>query len=51
MQTNHMRVLSDPHGPFYKCDMQKHRDPEQLHLERAAAGWFPDVRGRVADAR
>ena len=41
---HHMRVLMDPHGPFYKCDMQKHRDPDHLEPKKAPTGWFPDVR-------
>jgi hypothetical protein len=39
-----MSVLLDPRGPFYKCDMQKHRDPEHLEPKKAPEGWFPDVR-------
>ena len=31
---HHMSVLLDPRGPFYKCDMQKHRDLEHLELSR-----------------
>jgi hypothetical protein len=38
-----MSVLLDPRGPFYKCDMQKHRDPEHLEPKKAPTGWFPDV--------
>ena len=41
---HHMRILLDPHGPFYKCDVQKHRDPEHLEPKKAPAAWFPDVR-------
>ncbi|GAB3572344.1 hypothetical protein GCM10027405_38920 [Arthrobacter alkaliphilus] len=41
---HHMSVLLDPRGPFYKCDMQKHRDPEHLEPKKASNGWFPDVR-------
>jgi hypothetical protein len=41
---HHMNVLLDPRGPFYKCDMQKHRDPEHLEPKKAPQGWFPDVR-------
>ena len=41
---HHMSVLLDPRGPFYKCDMQKHRDPEHLEPKKAPNGWFPDVR-------
>ncbi|CAN7507433.1 DUF4913 domain-containing protein [Pseudarthrobacter oxydans] len=40
---HHMSVLLDPRGPFYKCDMQKHRDPEHLEPKKAPDGWFPDV--------
>lgn len=40
-----MRVLLDPRGPFYKCDMQRHREPEHLEPNKAPKGWFPDVRG------
>jgi hypothetical protein len=39
-----MSVLLDPRGPFYKCDMQKHRDPEHLEPKKAPEGWFPDAR-------
>lgn len=41
---HHMRVLLDPHGPFYNCDRSGHRDPEHLEPKRAPDGWFPDVR-------
>jgi hypothetical protein len=41
---HHMSMLLDPRGPFYKCDMQKHRDPEHLEPKKAPEGWFPDVR-------
>jgi hypothetical protein len=41
---HHMRVLLDPHGPFYNCDKSGHRDPPCLEPNRAPAGWFPDVR-------
>jgi hypothetical protein len=41
---HHMSVLLDPRGPFHKCDMQKHRDPEHLEPKKAPSGWFPDVR-------
>ena len=26
---HHMRVLLDPHGPFYNCDKSGHRDPKR----------------------
>lgn len=45
---HHMAVLMDPRGPFYKCDMQKHRDPEHLEPNKAPAGWFPNVRALPA---
>jgi hypothetical protein len=45
---HHMNVLLDSRGPFYKCDMQKHRDPEHLELKKAPSGWFPDVRALPA---
>ncbi|BAS18372.1 hypothetical protein AHiyo8_pI66760 (plasmid) [Arthrobacter sp. Hiyo8] len=31
---HHMNVLLDPRGPFYKCDMQKHRDPNTSNPKR-----------------
>jgi hypothetical protein len=31
---HHMSVLLDSRGPFYKCDMQKHRDPENTWNRR-----------------
>ncbi len=34
--------------PYYKCDMQKHRDPEHLEPKKAPEGWFPDVRTQPA---
>jgi Domain of unknown function (DUF4913) len=43
-EDHHMSVLLDPRGPFYKCDMQKHRDPDHLEPKKAPEGWFPDVR-------
>jgi hypothetical protein len=45
---HHMSVLLDPRGPFYKCDMQKHRDPAHLEPKKAPEGWFPDVRALPA---
>jgi hypothetical protein len=36
-------VLPDPRGPFYKCDIQKHRDPEHCESKKALADWFADV--------
>lgn len=41
---SHMSVLLDPRGPFYKCDLQKHCDPEHREPKQAPAGWFPDAR-------
>lgn len=41
---HHMRVLLDPDGPFYDCDMKTHRDSEHLEPKKAPPGWFPDVR-------
>ncbi|SEJ77795.1 protein of unknown function [Arthrobacter sp. yr096] len=41
---HHMRVLLDPQGPCYNCDMKEHREPEHLEPRKAPAGWFPDVR-------
>ena len=41
---HHMRVLLDPHGPFYNCDNSGHREPTYLEPKRAPAGWFPDAR-------
>ena len=41
---HHMRVLLDPQGPFYNCDMKEHREPEHLEPKKAPEGWFPDVR-------
>jgi hypothetical protein len=45
---HHMRVLLDPQGPFYNCDMKEHRDPEHLEPKKAPTGWFPDVRALPA---
>ncbi|MEO5992858.1 hypothetical protein [Arthrobacter sp. ES1] len=39
-----MRVLLDPQGPFYNCDMREHRDRDHLEPKMTPAGWFPDVR-------
>ncbi len=36
-----MSVLLDPRGPFYKCDMQKHRDPEHLEPKKGPGGLVP----------
>lgn len=41
---HHMRVLLDPQGPFYNCDMKEHREPELLEPRKAPEGWFPDAR-------
>lgn len=40
----HMAMLMDTRGPFHKCDMKTHRDPEVLQVDKAPSGWFPDVR-------
>ena len=40
----HMQVLLSTQGPFWKCDMQQHREPPHLKPAIAPAGWFPDVR-------
>jgi hypothetical protein len=39
-----MSVLLDPRGPFHKCDMKAHRDPDHVEPKKAPEGWFPDVR-------
>lgn len=40
---HHMRVLLDPQGPFYNCDMKEHRETELLEPRMAPPGWFPGV--------
>jgi hypothetical protein len=34
----HMRVVLDPHGPFFNCDNSGHREPERLESRKAPAG-------------
>jgi TraM recognition site of TraD and TraG len=37
---HHMSVLLDPRGPFYKCDMQKHRAPNTWSRRRPRRAGF-----------
>jgi hypothetical protein len=43
---HHMSMLRDPRGPFYKCDMQKHRDPEHLEPKRPRTAGSPTCESR-----
>jgi hypothetical protein len=41
---HHMKVLLDPQGPFFNCDMKEHREPEHLEPKKAPDGWFRATR-------